>query len=680
MKRYWFFTFFVFAVSSGCTVDRYRESFTHPYSAKIINDTKIVGEKYLFFSDNQKSLITTEPVLEQSEFSEKSVNTAHRRAALDAFSLDIVKYITEETGDYNLIIHGGDILNNSCTIEFDSVVHVLNETKKPWFIAPGNHDGYYFGITSPRGISKKFGSIKNIFLDERAGWALSCTPLAKKKEIMLKRLSKGEECDPEFGRGFFAGYECYQSYVMDKVSFIHSYLRAIGVKREILKNDAVSETIEPLVDLEYQGYNLHCVDFEKSNSGLFKGYLSNVCWTQHQDISSHGGSPFNWFIKKWALVDNYENQWLEKKPWRNFVIQKLKIPNGSDYSNIIILDTSSYSSGQGIRDGSGWAVVDTLGAADRGHLSGPQRRIIKKWVSKDEKTLLVGHHPLVDFDDKSLELIQKVFKENKIMMYISGDTHDGYDAFHQGLDGEYNIREANLGSTIDAPIEYAIGGFYNNNFILKRRSLTPTKSINDSGTLKRKYKDRDDPPSKKYYATFDDRLWLDVCSASFEEYVPRRTPKEPLGLETVSPLSKYRLKGMFLLIPFYNQIEGYHSNLYAYKINRLIGLVEVYRKLYRYSNMNIPIEVLRKEREVEESIIESIEKYFSEYFTKDSMYGGQYYATLIDISELVDMLEEGAPNNSLAKEFKLCSALYEAEREYKEGYYEKYIQLKNRIF
>lgn len=665
---------FITVFLSACsTVHPHKESFYTPEEAAKENSKSIEGEKYLFLADNQLALLTTEPIVEQSAFAEKTVNTAHRRAALDAFSLDIVKYITQtNNGEYGLIIHGGDLLNNSCRLEFDEAASLLNKTGLPWFLAPGNHDGYYLGITSPRTISKGFGSFGNVVLDERGGWAQACVPVSQKRKIAKRKALLNQECDPKFGRGFFSGYECYQDYVMDKVAFIHAYLEAIGVKEAIRLNKANVLPVKPLTDPSYHGYNLHCVTFDNnSKTGYFQGYLSDICWTQHKKIGKDGRPPFNWFRKEWALKDNYENQWLEKKPWRNFLIQKLKLNVKNKTAEVIIVDTSSYSSGEAINDNTGWAIPKTNGAADRGHLSMPQQGIIDRWVSKDTKTILVGHHPLVDFDSISFKKIQNLFESSNSLVYISGDTHDGYDVLHKGNNGEFNIREVNLGSTIDAPLEYAVGGFTGDMFVLRRKSLTPTKKLGRSGSATSKYKSRKKPKSQKFYADFNNKLWDDICPSNFEKFRPDRRPEAPFGAANLSPLSKYSLKGMWPVFTPFNSLSAFKKNLYAYKVNRLIELVEVYRKLYMYSRSSPSQEILDKELQVEKAIIIAKDNYFSEFYSKSTRDGGAYYNAMLHISELVEMLNEAAPNGKLADEFKLCSALYEAEREYKSGILEK---------
>jgi hypothetical protein len=82
-------------IISGCTSLPGAVTQTYKSEAEMLSDHKkqLNKKQILFLADNQKAMILTEPVIEQSKFSEKTVNTAHRRAALDAFSMDIVTHI-----------------------------------------------------------------------------------------------------------------------------------------------------------------------------------------------------------------------------------------------------------------------------------------------------------------------------------------------------------------------------------------------------------------------------------------------------------------------------------------------------------------------------------------------------------------------------------------------------------
>ena len=73
----------------------------------------------VFVTDNQKAFLFARPIIEQSLLSERTLNTAHRRAALDVFSLQLVDYVLDGPGaKAELVLHGGDLLNNSCRKEF----------------------------------------------------------------------------------------------------------------------------------------------------------------------------------------------------------------------------------------------------------------------------------------------------------------------------------------------------------------------------------------------------------------------------------------------------------------------------------------------------------------------------------------------------------------------------------
>ena len=290
-----------------------------------IYDKKIKGNKILFVADNQKAMIKTVPILEQGYYSEKSLNTAHRRAALEAFSLDILDHIFD-TQDHDLVIHAGDLLNNSCRGAYEDVERLLNANKRrPWFVAPGNHDGYYMGLTSPTAISKGVFEFHNWPLDERASWALICNDVVTHREL------------GDTGFNDNSNYEKYEQSVVDKTAFNGLYLKSLGVLE--MKHKAVRKEMgsDPERE-EYNGYVLYCLSFDSEN--LYRNYMSNICWTEYEG----GDTPGDHFNNFTYDVDSSRSEWWEeKKPWFNFVVQKLEVKLDSKTVDIIIIDTWIYT-------------------------------------------------------------------------------------------------------------------------------------------------------------------------------------------------------------------------------------------------------------------------------------------------------------------------------------------------
>lgn len=105
----------------------------------------------LVVADCQIHNIYSQPVPERNLSIETAVGTAIRPPQLDLFSADVLSWILENGApDAELVLHLGDALNVACEGEFDSFLDVMSAGKKPWYMAPGNHDAYYMGNFDPQ--------------------------------------------------------------------------------------------------------------------------------------------------------------------------------------------------------------------------------------------------------------------------------------------------------------------------------------------------------------------------------------------------------------------------------------------------------------------------------------------------------------------------------------------------
>lgn len=646
------------ATVSGCTFLsgkpklEFKESFHSPEEARKHQSTPTQGPAILLIADNQKASISSEPIIEQGQGSEQLLNTAHRRAALDALSLDIVEHIYSSTKPA-MIIHAGDILNSSCSSEFDAVKRRLDASGAPWFVAPGNHDGYYLGISSPRAISKIFiPLIKNSVLDERGGWAQTCTNITDKKP------GKG------FGFENIGHYGEYQKNVVDKAYFNALYLEAIGIYPE-KDNKGFEFSSTTTKTSDYEEYAIRCAQ-PISGQSLRASNISKICWTQ----AMNNPDGFNEFFPEKALINNYEDQFEEKYPWKNFVVQKVKTDINGKQLDVLIIDTSSYSRNAVFKDSGIQKITRLEGAAGTAHISKEQWGVIQEMIGKDDNLVVVGHHPLGDFDNESILRMGELFESGKVVRYVSGDTHDGYDGVFtlKARDGKrIQMVESNMGSTIDAPLEYATLGIgEDGSFVIKRSSLTPLTSKKDAQKLKRS----GSPKVEKNYAVFDESIWRDACGHNGWEYAKGGVTSDPLGSgSSLSVLSRYRIRGAgdygFLpYVQFWNLRNVYFMDKYDYKINRMIDLVEVYRKLYAITEAPLTPAILQAQDLAERDVSHLVESNFRAFFDVKEE---RFHQALKSVVRLVGEYESTLPQGKIATDFKLCSALFEAEREYRGG-------------
>jgi len=91
------------------------------------------------------------PLPERNLSAEAIAGTAIRPPQLDLFAPEVLEWILlEGSPQKDVILHLGDATNVATTGEFNRFVATMEKADKPWFMAPGNHDVYYFGVYESR--------------------------------------------------------------------------------------------------------------------------------------------------------------------------------------------------------------------------------------------------------------------------------------------------------------------------------------------------------------------------------------------------------------------------------------------------------------------------------------------------------------------------------------------------
>ncbi|MFW6067312.1 MAG: hypothetical protein ACOC97_03170 [Myxococcota bacterium] len=100
--------------------------------------------RLLVLADNQQHHLYGEPVWIQSGLPDRLVRTAVRSPQLDLFGPDVLAWGLRANRRAPAV-HLGDACNLSCTGELDRFLQIIDDHDRGWFMAPGNHDGFYFG-------------------------------------------------------------------------------------------------------------------------------------------------------------------------------------------------------------------------------------------------------------------------------------------------------------------------------------------------------------------------------------------------------------------------------------------------------------------------------------------------------------------------------------------------------
>lgn len=111
------------------------------------------SKQVLLVADCQLHNLYSQPLPERNPTAVAAINTAIRPPQLDLFAADVLEWILTEGSDKSqAVLHLGDALDLACEGELHDFLEVMSTAKKPWLMAPGNHDFFYFGTYNPQDV------------------------------------------------------------------------------------------------------------------------------------------------------------------------------------------------------------------------------------------------------------------------------------------------------------------------------------------------------------------------------------------------------------------------------------------------------------------------------------------------------------------------------------------------
>lgn len=111
-----------------------------------------ITDPVVILADNQTQHLYGDPFWMRSEIAAQLIRTAVRPLQLDLYGQDLLRWVLDFNGDVAQgglgapVIHLGDALNFSCEAEMTAFFANMSQARVPWLMAPGNHDGYFFGV------------------------------------------------------------------------------------------------------------------------------------------------------------------------------------------------------------------------------------------------------------------------------------------------------------------------------------------------------------------------------------------------------------------------------------------------------------------------------------------------------------------------------------------------------
>lgn len=412
-----------------------RDTLSRPLNPDQVED---LSAKIYLLSDNQRhELLGGGANWFRNALSDRYVaNVAIRPPQLDLFGQD---FIREALGLVDgFVLHLGDACDVSNTGEFGRFAWDMRLAPKGWVMAPGNHDGFFFGNSS------------------------------RTKEDLIR------EWD-ETGEAYDINGTSFKSRAMQKDRYVSYYLAALILQDGVWSGqlaralDAEEHYVawtdrKKSVDGEAASFNDFWAALEALEDAIYSGYETNSENTYftfelpapHSPVGHPHLRRVAWQIDKVEV-------------WRSFILQEVDISDSGtadDPISILVLDTSQYGVQPSIDHGipSGIANTITFGNIDfqmagkHGNILDAQESAARKFTNamqaEGRRWILASHHPYSDLGRATPTRFNGLREPGGIPVTLSAHTHSGEIRLNLDKERENHFLEINVGSLLDSPIEF----------------------------------------------------------------------------------------------------------------------------------------------------------------------------------------------------------------------------------
>ncbi|MBK8254329.1 MAG: metallophosphoesterase [Polyangiaceae bacterium] len=408
-RRGWVRTLGVFSVAAalaqmGC----YRPEPVAPgfsFASHAVRDgdnREVLSIPLSLVSDTQIHYLYGDPTFPRIEWIDQinsATQVAVRPVQLDYYARDLFRWLILSVAEQPFI-HLGDSADLSCRQEFQVLIDELKVVNtgryprsegNPWFLTPGNHDGYFYGH-------------RNVDAD---GWNNAC----------------GSSLDKD------------KNGAMNKADFVTMYLSNLASQNGKSLGFAPHRELQKLF-----------------NTVRVEDKTCNMLPSNNRAECVPTGGDFTYPSQPGQLLRNVAWQIDRNEPWRSFVVQQLNLTAGDAPAQVraILLDTSAYSSRPyspvpiGLNAGVTGSVLPV-------QLKLIHKWAQEASATPNTVLVLMGHHPFDELDDDSKKSLGEFIDNYKVPIYVSSHTHAGFWKSHGS--GTSSWIELNVGSTTDFPPE-----------------------------------------------------------------------------------------------------------------------------------------------------------------------------------------------------------------------------------
>lgn len=399
-----------------------------------------VSAKIYLISDNQRhELLGGGANWFRNATSDNFFPVSIRPPQLDLFGQDLLREALATTDAF--VLHLGDACDVSNTGEFGRFAWDMRGAPHGWAMAPGNHDGFFFGNSS------------------------------RTREKLIR------EWD-ETGESYEINGTSFTSVAMQKDRYVSYYLAAL-----ILQEEVWSEQLAHALNLDsrFTSWTQKTRAATIEQPLRFDEYWAELVALQDEIYNAAEYKDDETFYS-FELVDDdmligrphvRRISWLinKEKVWQSFILQEIDISaasaaTGDTYPiSVLLIDTSHYGFQPSIDHGipSGIAHYATRGfdfqvAGKHGNILDSQAsaagRMVSSMQAEGRRWMLASHHPYSALGRATPPRFNDIRDPGGVPVTLSGHTHAGEIRVNFDEIRRDYFLEINVGSILDSPIEF----------------------------------------------------------------------------------------------------------------------------------------------------------------------------------------------------------------------------------
>ena len=411
------------------------------------------SRRLVLVADNQIHNLYGRPVyIYRNAVTDELVTSAIRPVQLDFYGQDLLGWVVDNRGAEASIVHLGDAADASCTDEFEQFVDIMGRSASGWAMAPGNHDGFFYGNESPS--------------PHRPDWEAACanggTPMTKDMYVRLYLAALYLQ-DSRYG-------------VLDAARTAAFDPAPLVARRDL---SALARTV--------------------ASAGEWPG-----------TVAGDATAPL---VRRLAWQVDEDAPWRSFVVQEIDVTHPNQTSPAATRVSAILLDTSEYERRPTlvpipplfVNAGLSGSVLDDQAAIVRRWMEASPGRV---WI-------VLGHHPYNSLVSAAQKHLDSFRRDTRLPLYVSAHTHSGEFITHRGAAGtwlELNVGSV-LDWSVEYRTLNVYEEVGTNRLGIRSRRYTMRDELAEEGVPKEEERWEAKPGDEDHYVTYEQLRWMGAARA-----------------------------------------------------------------------------------------------------------------------------------------------------------------------